>query len=173
MKITHAVEIEREPESVFSWLDDPARATVWMSSVSRTEILHRTPNLVRTTFRETVADENGSTELEGAVTVCRPNQEIAFSLSGPFNRAAVEYRLERVANGTRLTMVADLCFKGTVKVLSFVMWPLFKRKVLSQFRREFAELKRLCESGLTQTDKPSPESPDVGTGDDDDDPQRR
>ena len=154
MKITHTVEIERQPASVFPWLDDPAKATAWMSSVSRTEILHRTPDLVGTTFRETVADENGSTELEGVVTACRPSQEIAFHLDGQFNEVAVEYRLEEIANGTRLTMRAEVHFKGALKVLSYMMWPLFKRKVLDQFRRECAELKRLCESRPAHADQP-------------------
>lgn len=171
MKVTHAVEIERGPESVFSWLDDPSRATTWIASVSRTEILHRTKGLVGTTFRETVADENGSIELEGVVTACRPNQEIAFLLSGPSNVAAVEYRLERVANGTRLTMVANIHSRGAVKVLSFITWPLFKQKVLGQVRRECAELTRLCESGQTHADEPSPRSLEVGTGGVHDDPQ--
>jgi len=147
MKITHAVDIERQPGLVFSWLDDPARARAWMSSVSRTEILHRTPDLVGTTFRETVADDSGSTELQGVVTACRPNQEIAFHLDGQFNEVDVDYQLEEVRNRTHLTMHAEVRFKGVLKVLSLLMWPLLKRKVVRQFRRECAELKRLCESG--------------------------
>jgi carbon monoxide dehydrogenase subunit G len=145
MKITHAVEIERQPSCIFSWLEDPAKAIAWMSSVSNTEILHRTLDLVGTTFRETVVDEHGSTELRGVVTACRTNQEIAFHLDGQFNWVDVAYRLEELAHGTRLTMHAEVHFKGVLRVLSLVMWPLFKRKVLDQFRSECAELKRLCE----------------------------
>lgn len=147
MKLTYALEIERPPTSVFPWLADPVKASAWMSSVSRTEILHRTPDLVGTTFRETIADESGATELQGVVTACRPNEAIAFHLEGEFNAVDVEYRLEEVPFGTRLTMKATVHFKGALKLLSFVMWPLFERKVLDQLRRECAELKRLCESG--------------------------
>lgn len=146
MKLMHKVDIEQCPEIVFSWLDDPARATAWMSSVSKTEILHRTPDLVGTTFRETVADDGGSTELQGVVTACCPNQEIAFHLDGQFNEVDVEYRLQEVRDRTRLTMRAVVRFKGGLKLLSLLLWPLFKRKVLGQFRRECDELKRLCES---------------------------
>lgn len=145
VKLTHAVDIESTPGHVFSWLDDPARAGLWMSSVSRTEILHRTPDLVGTTFREIVSDEHGATELQGVVTACVPNRQIAFHLDGQFNAVDVEYRLDEVATGTRLTMRADVRFKGTLRLMSMVMWPLFKRKVLGQFRRECAELKRVCE----------------------------
>lgn len=146
MKLRHSVDIERRPEMVFSWLDDPARAAAWMSSVSKAEILHRTPDLVGTTFRETVADGHGSTELQGVVTACRPNQEIAFHLDGQYNEVDVDYRLEEVGGRTRLTMRAEVRFKGLQRALSLLVWPLFKAKVLGQFRRECAELKRLCES---------------------------
>ena len=69
---------------------------VWMTSVSKTEFLHRTPHMIGTTFREVVADENGSTELQGVVRDYRPNQRIAFHLYGPYNVVDVEYRLETV-----------------------------------------------------------------------------
>ncbi len=151
MKLTHEVEIERRPGLVFSWLDDPARAQTWMSSVSKTEILHRTPDLVGTTFRETIADRDGSTELQGVVTTCRPNREIAFHLDGQYNEVDVDYRLEEVHGRTRLKMRAEVRFMGGLWALSLLLWPLFKGKVLGQFRRECAELKRLCES---QTEPP-------------------
>ncbi len=146
MKLAHEVDIERRPDVVFSWLADPVRAAAWMSSVAKTEILHRTPDLVGTRFRETVADAGGSTELQGVVTACRPNREIAFHLDGRFNEVDVGYRLEEGRERTRLTMRAEIRFKGGLRWLSLLAWPLFKRKAMGQFRRECAELKRLCES---------------------------
>ncbi len=150
MRLSHAIKIACQPERVFSWLDDPARAATWMSCVARTEILQRTPDLVGTTFRETVVDENGATELLGVVTACRPNREIAFHLDGQLNRVDVEYRLEKVAQGTRLTMRAEVRCKGVLKAVSFLLWPLLRKKVLGQFRRECAELKRRCEEDAGQ-----------------------
>ncbi len=144
MRISHAIEIDQPPERVFSWLDDPARASAWMSGVAKTEILHRTANLVGTSFRETVADEHGATDLQGRVTACTPGRLIAFHLEGRFNDVDVEYRLETIRARTRLSMRADVRFKGATKLLSLLMWPLFKSKVLRQFRQDCAALKRLC-----------------------------
>jgi carbon monoxide dehydrogenase subunit G len=145
MILTYAIEIDRRPDQVFPWIADPERAMTWMTSVSGGEILKRTPDLVGTTFRETVSDKNGSTELRGVVTACRPNQSLAFHLEGEFNKADVEYTLARIPRGTRLTMRAEVRFKGIVRVLGVLLRPVFRRKVLGQFAREFDELKRLCE----------------------------
>ncbi len=149
MKISHTIDILRPPEDVFLWIGSPERAMVWMTSVSKTEFLHRTPEVIGTTFREVVADENGSTELQGVVTDYRPDQRIAFHLSGTYNIVDVEYRLEAIEGRTRLTQTADVRFKSFLWLLSIVMAPIFKRKLLEQVRREFADLKELCERGTT------------------------
>jgi uncharacterized protein YndB with AHSA1/START domain len=149
MKILHTIDILRPPEDVFLWIGSPERAMVWMTSVSKTEFLHRTPNMIGTTFRETVADDEGSTELQGVVRDYRPNQRIAFHLSGPYNVVDVEYRLETIEGGTRLTQTADVRFKSFLWLMSIVMGPMFKKKLVEQVRREFANLKELCERGAT------------------------
>ncbi len=120
-----------------------------MTSVSKTEFLHRTPDMIGTTFREVVADDEGSTELQGVVKDYRPNQQIAFHLSGPYNVVDVEYRLETIEGGTRLTQTADVRFRSFLWLMSIVMGPMFKKKLVEQVRREFANLKELCERGTT------------------------
>lgn len=105
--------------------------------------------MIGTTFREMVADDEGSTELQGVVRDYRPNQRIAFHLSGPYNVVDVEYRLETIEGGTRLTQTADVRFKSFLWLMSIVMGPMFKKKLVEQVRREFANLKELCERGAT------------------------
>lgn len=75
----------------------------------------------------------------------RPNQRIAFHLNGLYNVVDVEYRLETIEGGTRLTQTADVRFKSFLWLMSIVMGPIFKKKLLEQVRREFANLKELCE----------------------------
>jgi len=58
---------------------------VWMSSVSKTELLHKTPDMIGTTFREIVEEDGRGTELQGVVTEYKPNQLISFHLSGQLN----------------------------------------------------------------------------------------
>ncbi|MBP8000246.1 MAG: SRPBCC family protein [Chloroflexi bacterium] len=145
MKISHAIEIHNTPEKVFHWLNNPKRAMSWMASVAKTEILHETPDMVGTTFREIVAENGQETELYGVVTDYRPNQLIAFHLSGKFNVVDVAYYLEGIANGTRLTQRADIRFKAFLKLLSILIGPILKKNLMAQSQKEFARLKELCE----------------------------
>lgn len=149
MKILHTIDILRQPEDVFPWIGNPEKAMVWMSSVSSTEFLHRTPDMIGTTFREIVADDEGATELQGVVTDYRPNQLVAFHLSGSFNVVDVEYRLEKIEGGTRLTQKADVRFRSFLWLMSLLMEPMFKKKLAEQTSKEFARLKDLCERGAT------------------------
>lgn len=145
MKILQVVEINSTPEEVFYWLGDPQRAMLWMTSVSKTEILQQTPEMTGTTFRETVEEDGRGTELQGIITDWKLNERIAFHLSGQYNVVDVEYRLEEIENGTRLTQNADVRFRSFMKVLSILMGRTIKKQVIEQSQQEFARLKKLCE----------------------------
>jgi uncharacterized protein YndB with AHSA1/START domain len=145
MEISYTIAINNTPEKVFHWLNNPERAMVWMSSVSQTELLHETSNMVGTTFREIVEEDGHGTELHGVVTDYKPNQRIAFHLSGKFHVVDVEYRLEKTGDGTRLTQNAHIRFRSFMNVLSILIRPIFKKKILGQLHKEFARLKELCE----------------------------
>lgn len=147
MRITHSVDISRRPEDVFPWIGSPEKAMVWMSSVSKREFVHRTPEVIGTTFREIVSDDGGATELHGVVTGYRPNRFISFHLSGHYNDVDVEYRLEEKGNGTRVTQKADIRFKSFLRVIGILMRPMIRKKLALQAGREFAALKALCEGG--------------------------
>lgn len=145
MKISEVVDIKRTREEVFYWLGDPQRAMMWMTSVSKGEILHQTPEMVGTTFRETVEEDGRGTELQGIITGWTPNERIAFHLSGQYNVVDVEFRLEEIEDGTRLTQNAEVRFKSFTKVLMILMGPKFKRQVTEQSQQELVRLKELCE----------------------------
>lgn len=149
MKILHTVDIHNPPEKVFQWLNNPERAMTWMTSVAKTEILHETPDMVGTTFREIVAENGQGTELHGVVTDYRPNQLIAFHLSGKFNVVDVAYYLEEIADGTRLTQRADIRFKAFLKLLSILIGSMLKKNLMAQSQKEFARLKELCEQNTS------------------------
>lgn len=147
MKFTCTVDINSTPEKVFSWVDNPERAKVWMTSVSETEYVHRTPELIGTTFRETVEENGRGTELHGVVTDYQPDRLIAFHLSGEYNVVDVEYRVAEIGGRTRLTMDSNIRFRSFTKVIILIAGPLFKRRIRSQLQGEFARLKELCEEG--------------------------
>lgn len=145
MRISCSIDINASTEAVFGWLKDPEKAKVWMNSVSKTEILHQTPDMVGTTFRETVEEDGRGTELHGVITAYSPDESIAFHLSGDYNVVDVEYRVEGIGDCTRLTTNATVRFKGLAWVMSLLMGAAFERKIVEQTQAEFARLKEWCE----------------------------
>jgi len=141
------VEIRATVEEVFHWLGDPTRAMEWMTSVSRTEIIDQTPDWIGTTFRETVEEDGRGTELRGVVTDFRENERMAFHLEGEFNTVDVVWTLRARGEITEVLQVAEVRFKGLMRVLVLVLAPAFKKKITAQGQSEFAKLKALCERG--------------------------
>jgi uncharacterized protein YndB with AHSA1/START domain len=145
MKISHTIDIKSTPEKVFYWLEDPCRVMEWMTSVTKTEIMKETPNMVGTTFREYIEENGRGTEMRGVVTDFVSNKRLAFHLEGDFNTAEVDFTLEEKEGMTQLTQNAEVHFKGILRVLSIFFGSFFKKKIMSQAQSEFARLKELCE----------------------------
>ena len=147
MKMLHSLDIKSSPETVWYWLGDPERAKTWMTSITHTETLKQTEGWVGTTFRETVADEDGSTDMTGIVTAYVPNKHLAMYLEGQYNKVEVYYNLEDKGNYTRLTSVSDVRFRSFLMIMMFFLGPVFKKKIKGQLVEEFNKLKMLCEQG--------------------------
>ncbi|MDJ0754473.1 MAG: SRPBCC family protein [Ardenticatenaceae bacterium] len=145
MKLSHTIDIFATPAQVFFWLEDPDRAVQWMTSVTQTEIFHRTSNRIGTTFRETVTENGRSTELRGVITDFSQNKRLGFFLEGDFNTVQVEFVLQQMGTFTRLTQTAAVHFKGFLRLISLFWGPRFKRSILSQMQEELEALKLVCE----------------------------
>lgn len=112
---------------------------------SKTEILQKTPDWVGTTFRETVAEGGRGTEMQGVVTDYRENEALAMHLNGQFNVVDAAWRLEEIERRTRLTVTADVRFRLVAGLMSILLRPLFRRKMVAQLEAETAKLRELCE----------------------------
>ena len=145
MKLLYSIDINSTLEKVWSWLGTPERAMVWQTNVSKTEVIQETPDMIGTTFRETIEENGSGVEMHGVVTDYQENQLLAMHLSGQYNTVDVEWRLEAIEDGTRLTVNSDIRFKSVINVLSILMRPVFKRKITTQLRGELARLKEICE----------------------------
>jgi uncharacterized protein YndB with AHSA1/START domain len=144
MKFKYTMDLDCTPERVWYWLGEPERAKAWQTNVSKTEILEKTPDWVGTTFRETVEENGGSTEMRGVVTKYRENQALAMSMSGKYNAVDVEWRISPMGSITRLTLDSNIRFKSFLRILSIVFRPAFKRDIQRQMDSEYAKLKELC-----------------------------
>ena len=146
MKLSYTVDINCTPERVWYWLGNPERAMVWQTNVSKTEIIKETPNMIGTTFRETVEENGSGVEMQGVVTDYRENRSLAMHLSGKYNVVDLAWRIEEMEGYTSVTLNSDIRFKSFVKILNILMRHFFRKKITEQLRGEFARLKELCES---------------------------
>lgn len=146
MKISSAIDINSTPEVVFSWLKSPSKAMEWMKSVSKTEILHETPDMVGTSFREIVEDENGAIEMKGLITGYQPNKSISFHLDSKVNIVDVVYRLEEILQGVRLLENSNVQWKFPMNIISIFLGNKMRQSILAQLQDEFKRLKELCEA---------------------------
>jgi carbon monoxide dehydrogenase subunit G len=148
MKISNTIEIKSKPEKVFYWLEDPCRAMKWMTSVTRTEIIKETPNIIGTTFREYIEEDNRGTEMNGIVTDFISNKRLTFHLEGDCNTAKIDFNLEEKDGITQLTQNVELQFKGFLRILTIFLGTFLKKKIERQAQSEFVRLKELCEQNV-------------------------
>jgi uncharacterized protein YndB with AHSA1/START domain len=144
MKFSYSININSSPETIFHWIGQPEKAMQWMTSVSKTEMLNETPNLVGSTFRETVSEGGQGIEMHGQVTGYEPNKFIAFHLESKVNSVDVTYRIEQ-NGGSRLTQDANIRWKFPVHIIGLFAGNKIRQSLLSQTSEEFARLKELCE----------------------------
>jgi uncharacterized protein YndB with AHSA1/START domain len=145
MKFNYSLAIKSTPETVFAWIGSPEKARQWMTNVSETEMLHTTPNMVGSTFREVVSEGGQGIEIHGQVVRYDPNEGIAFHLESRVNSVDVEYRVDAIPSGTRLTQSADIRWKFPVNIISLFAGERFRQGLLTQAQYEFGRVKTLCE----------------------------
>ncbi len=146
MDITSSININSKAGIVFSWLASPEKARQWMRSVAETEILHETQERVGTTFREVVAEEGGRIEMQGSITGFEQDREISFHLFSKIHELDVDYRVEEIGTGIRVTVDSSIHWKFPVNVLSLFMGGKMRSGITDQLGKELEELKKLCEA---------------------------
>jgi uncharacterized protein YndB with AHSA1/START domain len=149
VKISSTIDIKSTPDVVFGWLGTPEKAMAWMTSVSKTEILHQTADMVGTRFREVLGGDGGEMEMLGVITGYVPDKSISFHLDSRVNIVDVEYCLEETDAGVRVVEDATVRWKFPLNVLSFLMGRKMRAGIMSQIEAEFQALKVICENGLT------------------------
>ncbi len=145
MNICCSVDINSTPEIAFGWLASPEKAMAWMSSVSKTEILHQAAGMVGTTFREIVAEDGNTMEMHGSITGFDPERSITFHLVSRVNVLDVQYSLENIPRGVRVSERAAVRWKFPVNFYAMFFAENMKQGIITQLQAEFARLKQLCE----------------------------
>jgi len=149
MQTTYSIVIDAEPSQVFYWLDDPERLKQWVPNLIENENLKVTEDKVGSTFRQ-VYDEHGRhMEMHGVVSAYETNRRLACEIEGDSFDLSLGYRLDDLGKQTRLTQDCTIRFKGSFKIIAFLMGPFIKKSSKKQLEGCFAKLKALAEEPQT------------------------
>ncbi len=146
MKTTYSIDLNVAPEKVFHWLDDPKRVMQWVCNVEENENLHETEDKVGTKFRQIYVENGRRMEFHGTVTAYEENKRLAIEMQSKGFDLDVDYRLEKIAVGTRLTQNSQVHFKGLMKFIMPLFAPFMKKSGEKQLNEDFNKLKTLCEN---------------------------
>jgi len=147
MEYLDSVIIRSTPHEVFQWLDQPEKTMQWMTSVSKGEIVHDTPERIGTTFRETVEEDGNGIEMQGVITGYIPDELISFHLESRVNVVDVAYRVKKVSSDMRISQIATVRWKFPVNIISLFIGQKIKQGIADQSHKELLKLKKLCETG--------------------------
>jgi hypothetical protein len=146
MEITHTVEVHKPPEAIFPWIAEPSKAIQWQNNVKEGEVIHRSPEVVGTSFRETIEEDGNTLEMQGLITTYQENRRIGFRLESKIHTVEVVYLVEPLDTRAKVTMQARIAWKFPLNLMSVFMGRKMKAGILQQTELEFRELKRLCET---------------------------
>lgn len=137
-------------ERVWHLIDDPAQLNRWMEGLVESRDLDGgAPRRVGSRFVQRIREGGRETEYQGEITDYEPPSRLGLTIGNRIFAMRVLYRLERVAEGTRLDYSAGLERGGAfVRVMSSLFGWLTRRIL----RRQMARLKALAEAPIT----PSP-----------------
>lgn len=146
MIIECETEILRPAEEVFPWIADPKKAMIWQKNVREGEIIVSKPEVIGTTFRETL-EENGKTlEMYGVITRFVENEKMGFHINSKIHEFDITYSLRGKDNATQILIEAVIRWKFPVNAVSLILGKRIKEKICQQLKSELMELKRLCET---------------------------
>ena len=145
MRVTCENVISKPPQVVFPWIAEPEKAMKWQKNVKGGEVLVSKPEMVGTTFRETVEENGGSLEMHGSITGYVENKVIAFHLESRIHTVDVSYSLEDSNRQTRIGIVANIRWKFPMNIASLFAGKKIARNLTTQLESEVLELKRICE----------------------------
>jgi hypothetical protein len=146
MKFSTTIDINKMPEEVFPWIDEPDKAKLWQKGIKSGEIISETPEKIGTTFREIMEENGKSLEMFGKITDYIPNKLISFYLESKIHKVQVSYSIEGETEKSTVLIHTTINWKFPISIIFLFIGFKIKAKILDQTKFELSELKRLCEA---------------------------
>ncbi len=146
MRIACETLIAKPPESVFPWIAEPQKAMQWQKNVKHGDIILRTPQVVGTTFKETIEENGRSLDMRGQITQYARDSRIAFHLESRIHAVDVSYSVEAVDGQTRVSVLAGIRWKFPMNIVSLFLKRRMEAEMAGQVDGELRDLKAICEN---------------------------
>ncbi len=139
------VEIQRPPDDVFRFVEDPANDHIWRPSMEEAAHTSSGPVGVGTTGHEVYRMLGRSIASTWEITVYEPGRRVEYhSTSGPVSYQG-SWSYESIEGGTRLTVMVDWEVTDW-GVFGRLAERLLERTAFNLTERELSTLKRLLEA---------------------------
>ncbi len=141
---THSVEVNAPRSQVFAILDDVGRTPEWLPPATKLEKLSDGPNEVGTRLRYHFKQGKGTGQMEGTITVRRPEEQLAMLYTDRMMDVAVVFvPADGPAPGTtRLTHSIDIRPHGLGRLFT----PFIKMGLPKQTKQAMEQLKTIAEA---------------------------
>lgn len=147
VKISYENEILKPPEVVFPWIAEPEKAMRWQKDVKGWEIIAREPEIIGTTFKELIEEDDNTLEMYGTITQYIENKIIGFHLESRIHEFDVSYSVKEIKKGTKIAVEAVIKWKFPMNFVSLFIGRKMKAGLIKQLELEVLELKTICEIG--------------------------
>lgn len=139
--ITVIQDISRSPDAVFAFAGDYANDTQWRQGVEEMTYDTEGPTQVGTRTREKMRSMGRIAETVAEVVTYAPNRTAFRSLTGPVPCEG-HREFAAIPEGTRFTYSLTLKPTGFLKLIEFLLRPMFEK----QIRKDVQRLKERLES---------------------------
>ena len=146
MKISISKEISKPAETVFQWIEEPEKAMEWQQNVKAAESLANKPEVIGTTFKETIEEGGKSLEMYGTVTKYVKDKLIGFHLISKIHEVDVCYYLNEFHGGTKVLVESSINWKFPMNIIRLLIGKKIEKGIVNQLESELLELKQICET---------------------------
>jgi uncharacterized protein YndB with AHSA1/START domain len=154
MRVSAEILIRKQPEEVFPWIAEPAKAAQWQPDVKESETLRKTPEMIGTTFMERIEENGDGLDLYGSITEFEQNERIGFRLQSKVHDFSVSYSVEAVRLKAKVAVDAEIRWKFPMNLVGLLAGKKMRAGLQRQTEMELQELKNDCESGMEKRKDP-------------------
>ncbi len=142
IKIEQSAEIQRPIGEIYGFLSDLENWSLWQPDLRESEQISRRSMEMGATFRQTLDIKGKRVKLLCEVTGYEPNEKLSFACDREDVSLALDFALEPVDDGTRLTVRGEGRLSGFYSLLE----PLVDREANEQVKTNLHNLKNFLEA---------------------------